>query len=1060
MFFRKLASVARRPCLQSRGTVLKSKSPAHYFRQFYIVQACSSRSKQQTPSEQKLSTVLLVESPTKAKKIQKYLGDEYEVLASYGHVRDLRPKQDSITPEEGFAMKWATFKNSEPRLNELRAAISSARRLLIATDPDREGEAIAWHVLEVLKGPTLKDKTVERITFTEVTKKAVTEAIRSPRQVSQELVDAYLARRALDFLVGFYISPVLWRKLPGARSAGRVQSVALRLLSEREAEIEAFKPVQYWTVEAALRTPDGRAFVAQLTEADGKKIGPRGFQRREEAEAVMERLRASSLRAEAPSSRSVARSPSPPFTTSTMQQEASRKLGLSASATMRAAQALYEGEGSEGEGLITYMRTDGVSISQGAIDEIRGLLEEEFGAEYLPEKLRVYKSKSKTAQEAHEAIRPVDVRNSPEGLPHSLDDVQQRLYRLIWRRAMASQAANALFEQIAVDFCDEGRTLVLRSTGRMLRFPGFLRVYGSDAGGDAQNDEDSDEGDGRGGQAEALSELKAGDPVSCAEGEQTGIIEHSTRPPPRFNEGSLIKAMEEMGIGRPSTYAPTMKLLKDRGYVVLEGRALVPSSKGRVLTAFLESFFSSYVDYGFTASLEAQLDEIAAGEVDWRKVLGDFWGPFSERVESAKDIAVTDVIDVLDAALGPHFFPTDAEGEDDPRRCPACDGSGRLGLKLSRLGGFIGCSNFGAEGINCKYVRPLSIRGNFPGVEGRRLTAEGHLLLGENPETGEEVTLRIGPYGPYLQMEAPGGHAAKRTSLPRGTDMSTLTLETALSLLRLPLEVGEHPEDGAQVMLHIGAYGFYVRHGDTVASLRKGMDPWDLDMERVVEILEAKRARMAKKQAKEAASGTERGKKSATQQKGKQSSSGKAKPADSPKRGPSAYILFTKENRQAVVENNPEYSFGDVAKALGAMWRELDEARKEEYRKRASQAAPTECPQEPSREPSLDAEQTGSASPGTARGRKKAAQQKGGSGKSSSGKETHAADSPKRGPSAYVLFSKENRQAIVESFPEYSFGDVARKLGAMWRNLDEAQKEKYRERAAQLSPREPAGAPR
>jgi DNA topoisomerase-1 len=788
--------------------------------------------------------VVVVESPAKARTINKYLGAGYRVLASFGHVRDLPPKDGSVRPDEDFAMDWQVEGKAETRLKEIAKAVKEADRLILATDPDREGEAISWHITEELKRrKVLQGKTVERVVFNEVTKSAVLDAMRHPRELNRELVEAYLARRALDYLVGFTLSPVLWRKLPGSRSAGRVQSVALRLICEREAEIEAFRPQEFWTVEGRFRTAAGQIFTARLTELDGRKLEKFDIPTAADAEHAVAKVRGGEpFKVRSVERKTVRRNPFPPFTTSTLQQEASRKLGLGASRTMRIAQRLYEGVdvGGETVGLITYMRTDGVQLSQEAIAAARKLIQEEHGGRYLPHEPRQYRTVAKNAQEAHEAIRPSDVRRKPADVARYLEDDEAKLYELIWKRTVASQMASAEIDQVGVDIEAHDRSAVLRATGSVVRFDGFLALYQEDRDDPAEEDENG----GR------LPNLTQNETVACAE---VAPEQHFTQPPPRYSEASLVKKLEELGIGRPSTYASILQVLQDRDYVKLDKRRFVPEDRGRVVTAFLTSFFKRYVEYNFTADLENQLDEISGGRVDWKVVLRDFWRDFSAAVAGTKDLTITQVIDELDKDLGPHFFPARADG-GDPRLCPACS-AGRLSLKLGKFGAFIGCSNY----PKCRYTRRLGVANG----EGEAAEADtGPKLLGQDP-SGQPVSLRKGPYGIYIQLgeQAPGapkrkkGKAKgkangevealeaseppkpKRVSLPRRLSPADVTLEKALALLSLPRELGLHPEDQKPVVAGIGRFGPYIKHGDRYRSLGKDDDVLTIGMNRAVALL-------------------------------------------------------------------------------------------------------------------------------------------------------------------------------------------------------------------------------
>jgi DNA topoisomerase-1 len=764
--------------------------------------------------------LVVVESPAKAKTINRYLGSDYKVVASYGHVRDLPARDGSVRPESDFAMSWEIDGKSEKHLKAIIEAARGARRLFLATDPDREGEAISWHVTEVLKSRrVLKDLDVKRVVFNEVTKNAVLEAFRRPREIDRELVEAYLARRALDYLVGFTLSPVLWRKLPGSRSAGRVQSVALRLICEREAEIEAFRPREYWTVEAEFKTASGQSFTARLTHLDGKRLERFDLDSEKKArEAAAAILSASGFTVAAVERREVRRHPFPPFTTSTLQQEASRKLGFSATRTMQIAQRLYEGLALGGEpvGLITYMRTDGVAIASEAIAAARRLIGDEFGAKYLPPEPRLYKSPAKNAQEAHEAIRPTDIARRPAAVARHLDRDHQRLYELIWRRTVASQMASAVLDQLAVDIADADGRVRLRAAGSVVTFDGFLALYQED-----RDDVGEEEGEGV-----RLPAMRQGERLSRA-----AVVprQHFTQPPPRYTEASLVKKLEELGIGRPSTYAAILQVLQDRQYVRLDKRRFVPEDRGRLVTAFLASFFERYVQYSFTADLENQLDEISGGRIDWKEVLRRFWRDFSAAVEGTKELTISQVLNTLDAELGPHFFPADGSGRD-PRLCPVC-GAGRLGLKLGKFGAFIGCSNY----PNCRYTRPLALDGEETAAE---------RALGTDPASGLPVMLKKGPYGHYVQLGvAAGEHKPKRVALPRGISPAEIDLDRALRLLSLPRELGRHPDTGRPIVAGIGRFGAYIKHGDTFRSLGAHDDVLTIGLNRAVTLLAEEAAR-------------------------------------------------------------------------------------------------------------------------------------------------------------------------------------------------------------------------
>ena len=776
--------------------------------------------------------VVVVESPAKAKTINAYLGRDFTVLASYGHVRDLPAKDGSVRPEQDFAMEWEPDDRGEKQVRAIAAALKGAKTLYLATDPDREGEAISWHVKEMLEGKrALQGVAVKRIVFNEITRAAVRRALAHPRDLDAHLIDAYLARRALDYLFGFTLSPVLWRKLPGSRSAGRVQSVALRLICEREAEIEAFRPREYWTVEGAFLTAAGAPFAATLTVLEGKKLGQFDLADEAAAKAAKKAAESARYRIASVERKRIRRNPPPPFTTSTLQQEASRKLGFGATRTMRAAQQLYEGVEIRGEtvGLITYMRTDGVQMAEEAIAAIRQHLGRTYGPDYLPAEPRRYSSRAKNAQEAHEAIRPTDIALRPEDIAQALTEDQRRLYELIWKRAAASQMASAELDQTRVEIESEDRRIAFRATGSVLVFDGFLKLYRED------RDDPAEDEDGR-----ILPAMAEGERPTLAEA-RTG--QHFTQPPPRYSEASLVKKLEELGIGRPSTYASILQVLQDRAYVRLENRRFIPEDRGRIVTAFLTGFFEHYVAYDFTAGLEEKLDDIAAGSAEWRQVMRDFWREFVAAVEETKELRISDVAEALDRDLGPHFFPDQGDGSD-PRLCPRCR-TGRLGLRIGgNTGAFIGCSNY----PECRYTR------NLTGAE-----AEGEeRLLGHHPETGEPVTLRQGPYGLYVQLgeapppdpdapkakrgkgKEPAAPKPKRASLPKGIDPASVTLEQALGWLSLPRLVGVHPERQQPIYAGLGQFGPYVKMGPVYASLDKDDDVLAVGLNRAVVLLARK----------------------------------------------------------------------------------------------------------------------------------------------------------------------------------------------------------------------------
>ncbi len=757
--------------------------------------------------------VVVVESPAKAKTINKYLGSDYIVLASYGHVRDLPSKDGSVQPDDDFAMSWEVDSKAAKRLADIADAMKGADTLILATDPDREGEAISWHVLEVLrKKKVLKTANIQRVVFNAITKSAVTEAMKNPRDIDMELVDAYLARRALDYLVGFTLSPVLWRKLPGSRSAGRVQSVALRLVVDREIEIEAFRTQEYWTVEGTV-TAGSDPFMARLVKHDGKKLGKFDLPDETTAHAARSAVAAGAFTVTAVEKKPAKRSPAPPFTTSTLQQEASRKLGFSAQRTMQAAQKLYEGIdiGGETVGLITYMRTDGIQSAPEALAEARQVIAGRFGGEYVPEAPRYYKTKAKNAQEAHEAIRPTSLSRNPGSL--RLESDLGRLYELIWKRMIASQMESARIERTTIDMETSDGLTGLRANGQVVLFDGYLAVY------EEGRDDESDEDGGR------LPMVKDGASAKVIEARAD---QHYTEPPPRYSEASLVKKMEELGIGRPSTYASILTVLRERDYVRMEKNRFIPEDKGRLVTAFLEQFFRRYVEYDFTAALEEKLDLVSAGELEWKQLLRDFWKDFHAAVGEIGDLRVTHVLDALNIALGPHIFPQKEDGSD-PRACPTC-GVGQLSLKTGKFGAFIGCSNY----PECRFTRTLA------NSEGDGDAENADRELGVHPVTEQPVWLKIGRFGPYVEM--PEGDKLKRSSLPKGWTPASIDLEKALRLLSLPREVGIHPEDNAVILAGIGRYGPYVQHSGTYANLESAEEVFEVGLNRAVTVLAEKRA--------------------------------------------------------------------------------------------------------------------------------------------------------------------------------------------------------------------------
>ncbi len=764
--------------------------------------------------------VVVVESPAKAKTINKYLGDNYTVLASYGHVRDLPPKDGSVDPEHDFEMKWEIATESRKHVKAIADALAQDGELILATDPDREGEAISWHLQEALtkRRAIKKDTAVSRVTFNAITKSAVTEAMKNPRQVDMPLVEAYLARRALDYLVGFNLSPVLWRKLPGAKSAGRVQSVTLRLIVEREMEIEAFRAREYWSVKAILATPRGQQYEARLTVLGGKKLEKFDISNSTQAEIAVQAITSRDLTITSVEAKPASRNPSAPFMTSTLQQEASRKFGMGARQAMSTAQRLYEA------GHITYMRTDGIDMAPEAVTAAREAIRDRFGAEYVPASPRVYKNKAKNAQEAHECIRPTDMTRDAAALK-LMDADQRKLYDLIWKRTLACQMAGARLERTTVDIGSRDGQVGLRATGQVVLFDGFMRIY-EEGRDDAVVDDDD----------KRLPQIAQGEP---AEKREITPEQHFTQPPPRYTEATLVKRMEELGIGRPSTYASVVTTIQDRGYVRKEKNRLFPEDKGRLVTAFLENYFRKYVGYNFTAGLEDELDHVSAGKADYREVLSKFWRDFSAAIAETSELRITEVLEKINEVLEPHLFPPTEDG-GDPRLCPVC-GKGRLSMRTARSGGaFIGCSNY----PECRYTRPFGP----PGAEAdTTIPPEGKLL---GVDAGDEIRVFKGRFGPYVQRGAATEETPKppRQSVPAIWPAEELELERALMLLSLPRRIGPHPEDGVMIWATIGRYGPYLKHnvdtgrGGATAPLAEIDDVFTIGMNRAVEVLAQKAA--------------------------------------------------------------------------------------------------------------------------------------------------------------------------------------------------------------------------
>ncbi|WPZ30250.1 type I DNA topoisomerase [Sulfitobacter sp. OXR-159] len=762
--------------------------------------------------------VVVVESPAKAKTINKYLGDDYTVLASYGHVRDLPPKDGSVDTDADFDMKWEVASDSKKHVKAIADALAKDNALILATDPDREGEAISWHLQEALtkRKSIKKDTPVSRVVFNQITKKAVTEAMQNPRQVDMPLVEAYLARRALDYLVGFNLSPVLWRKLPGAKSAGRVQSVTLRLIVEREMEIEAFRAREYWSVKALLSTPRGQEFETRLVSLAGKKLDRFDLADATQAEMAVQAITSRALKVMNVEAKPASRNPSAPFMTSTLQQEASRKFSMGARQTMSTAQRLYEA------GHITYMRTDGIDMAPEAVSMARDAIADRFGADYVPKEPRIYKNKAKNAQEAHECIRPTDMTKDAKTL--KLDADQAKLYDLIWKRTLACQMESARLERTTVEVGSDDGQVGLRANGQVVLFDGFLRVY--EEGRDDVVDEDD----------KRLPQISQGDAM-----DKRAVTpeQHFTQPPPRYTEATLVKRMEELGIGRPSTYASIVTTIQDREYVRKDGNRLIPEDKGRLVTAFLENYFRRYIGYDFTADLEDQLDKVSAGDAAYKEVLRRFWRDFSAAIAETSELRITEVLEKINEVLEPHLFPPTEDG-GDPRLCPNCE-IGRLSMRTARSGGaFIGCSNY----PECRYTRPFGPPD--PEAEASAIPPDGK-LLGE--DQGDEIRVFKGRFGPYVQRGPVTEENKKppRQSIPKDWVPEDLTLEQGVMLLSLPREIGPHPEDGVMVWANIGRYGPYIKHaestsdrGGTNANLEGIDEVWTVGMNRAVQLLAEK----------------------------------------------------------------------------------------------------------------------------------------------------------------------------------------------------------------------------
>jgi DNA topoisomerase-1 len=767
--------------------------------------------------------LVIVESPAKAKTINKYLGNDFKVVASFGHIRDLPSKNGSVLPEENFTMKYEISEKSGKHVEEIIKLAAKTNSVYLATDPDREGEAISWHVIEVIKAKfPQKDIFFRRIAFNEITKKAINEALAHPRDIDTNLVNAQQARRALDYLVGFTLSPILWRKLPGCRSAGRVQSVALRLICERETEIESFKVEEYWDITLKFAGEKKEIFGAKLTHAEAKKLDKFSIPNEAEAGRIVTELKKQHFSVIEIERKQQKRTPPAPFITSSLQQEASRKLGFSAKKTMQIAQKLYEGinVGGDNIGLITYMRTDGVTLADEAINSIRTFIHRNFGDQYLPSKPNKYKSKAKNAQEAHEAIRPTDITLTPDKLRNSLDKDYLKLYELIWKRTIACQMENVILDIVSADIANKAKTYIARATGSTIKFDGFYKIYKEDFDDQEEAEENS-----------SLPELNQGEEL------ETKTIkpnQHFTQPPPRYSEASLVKKLEELGIGRPSTYASILSVLQDRDYVSLVKKRFVPEDRGRLVTAFLVGYFKKYVEYGFTADLENELDEVAEGKVNWLSLLKGFWDGFNDNITTANGLKITDVIKYVEESLASHLF---GSSDKNSRACPSCK-DGELNLKLGKYGAFLACSNY----PDCNFKKQISSAENQEGInaeEGETPAGNTNRTLGKNTE-GTDIQLKKGPYGWYIQVgEAQSKtEKPKRVPLPAGIDPSTLDLDLAIKIAGLPLTIGHHSGDDKEITLGIGKFGPYLKHDGKFVSIPKKINPFSVDLNEAMDIIQ------------------------------------------------------------------------------------------------------------------------------------------------------------------------------------------------------------------------------
>lgn len=761
--------------------------------------------------------LVIVESPAKAKTINKYLGQDYKVVASFGHIRDLPSKNGSVDPEHNFEMKYEINDKAKKAISEIVKYAKNSEQIFLATDPDREGEAISWHIIEVLKQKKAlkKDVTVKRIIFSEITKKAINEAINNPRNIDDHLVDAQQARRALDYLVGFTLSPILWRKLPGSKSAGRVQSVALRLICDREAEIEKFIKQEYWSITNNFKTIRDAEFAAKLTHVAGEKLDKLAINNQQQAEELKKDIADKNFIIDKIERKEQKRNPQPPFITSTLQQEASRKLGFGAKKTMMLAQKLYEGVEINGDltALITYMRTDGVNLADDAVKSIRQTISNEYGNDYLPAKAKIYKSKAKNAQEAHEAIRPTNASLKPADINGKIEKDQFRLYELIWQRTMACQMESAILNLVAIDIKDEQKKYNFRANGSTIKFDGFYRIY-------REGSDDEQENLGN-----LLPEMHENENVELL---KTLATQHFTEPPARYSEASLVKKLEELGIGRPSTYATILSVIQDRKYVILEKKRFIPEERGRLVTSFLVDFFNRYVEYDFTANLEDELDDVAAGNRFWTDLLDKFWISFKNNIDKVSEITITEVIEKLTENLDHHLFPPNENGEQN-KECPACK-KGQLSLKLGKFGAFLACSNY----PECKFTKQIGSNDNEPSEQ---MSSENEPQQVGLTANSEQIYLKKGPYGPYLELEQTNQKKPKRVSIPKFVNMDDLNEELARKLISMPFEIGTHPDTEETIAVGNGKYGPYLKYKNVFVPIPKNYHPLELGLNDAIVIL-------------------------------------------------------------------------------------------------------------------------------------------------------------------------------------------------------------------------------